>query len=68
MATQQQENQKSPSDAKPSNIKKTSQSPEMALVDDLTEYFSQYAKQRPGMVALWSLGIGFVIGWKLKPW
>jgi hypothetical protein len=35
---------------------------------DLVEYFRQYARQRPEVVALWCLGIGFVLGWKLKPW
>ena len=31
-------------------------------------HFSEYGRQRPGIVALWCLGIGFVLGWKLKPW
>ena len=35
---------------------------------DLVEYFRQYARERPEVVALWCLGIGFVLGWKLKPW
>ena len=35
---------------------------------DLLEYFRQYARQRPEVVALWCLGIGFVLGWKLKIW
>ena len=35
---------------------------------NLVEYFRQYARQRPEVVALWCLGIGFVLGWKLKPW
>lgn len=30
--------------------------------------FRQYAKECPETVTLWALGIGFVIGWKLKPW
>lgn len=28
----------------------------------------QYAKEHPEVVALWSFGIGFILGWKLKPW
>ena len=28
----------------------------------------QYARERPEFVALWTFGIGFVVGWKLKPW
>ena len=35
---------------------------------DLVEYFRQYARERPEVVALWCFGIGFVLGWKLKPW
>ena len=35
---------------------------------DLVEYFRQYARERPEVVALSCLGIGFVLGWKLKPW
>lgn len=35
---------------------------------DLMKYFQQYASERPDVVALWCLGIGFVLGWKLKPW
>jgi hypothetical protein len=35
---------------------------------DLVGYFRQYARERPEVVALWCLGIGFVLGWKLKIW
>ena len=35
---------------------------------DLVEYVRQYARERPEVVALWCLGIGFVLGWKLKMW
>jgi len=35
---------------------------------DLVEYFRQYARERPEVVALWCLGIGFVLGWKMKIW
>jgi hypothetical protein len=28
----------------------------------------EYARERPEVAALWCLGIGFVLGWKLKPW
>ncbi|HAH45049.1 hypothetical protein [Gimesia sp.] len=37
-------------------------------VDDLVEYVSTYAQQNPGTAALWCFGIGFIVGWKLKPW
>jgi hypothetical protein len=32
------------------------------------EHFREYEQDRPDIVALWCLGIGFVLGWKLKPW
>ena len=35
---------------------------------DLVEAFRQYARERPEVLALWCLGIGFVLGWKLKIW
>ncbi len=35
---------------------------------DVVEYFRQYARERPEVVALWCFGIGFALGWKLKPW
>jgi len=35
---------------------------------DVVEYLQQYTRERPAVVALWCFGIGFVLGWKLKPW
>ena len=35
---------------------------------DLIQYFKDYAKAKPESAALWCFGIGFVLGWKLKPW
>jgi hypothetical protein len=40
----------------------------MQPFDDMYKYFQDYARQRPDVVALWCFGIGFVLGWKLKPW
>jgi hypothetical protein len=36
--------------------------------EDLTIYLREYARERPEVVALACFGIGFVLGWKLKPW
>jgi hypothetical protein len=30
--------------------------------------FKAYAKEHPEVLVLWAFGIGFVLGWKLKPW
>ena len=35
---------------------------------DFVTYVTTYAKQHPDVAALWVFGVGFVLGWKLKPW
>lgn len=40
----------------------------VAQCSDLVEFARQYTREKPGVVALWCLGVGFVLGWKLKPW
>lgn len=35
---------------------------------DLADYLKAYARERPEVAALWCVGIGFILGWKLKPW
>jgi ElaB/YqjD/DUF883 family membrane-anchored ribosome-binding protein len=44
----------------------TQQAKEMS--QDVIQYLTDYARERPGTAALWCLGVGFVLGWKLKPW
>lgn len=36
--------------------------------DDLLAYLRDYAREKPDVAALWCFGIGFILGWKLKPW
>jgi hypothetical protein len=36
--------------------------------NDLIEYLKDYAREKPEVTALWCFGIGFILGWKLKPW
>jgi len=36
--------------------------------EDIVQYLTTYAKEKPDVAALWCFGIGFVLGWKLKPW
>jgi hypothetical protein len=38
------------------------------MLDDTLSYLRDYAREKPETAALWCLGIGFVLGWKLKPW
>ncbi|MEX0703692.1 MAG: hypothetical protein WD069_16465 [Planctomycetales bacterium] len=35
---------------------------------DLMEYLEAYTRENPKVVALWCFGLGFILGWKLKPW
>jgi hypothetical protein len=35
---------------------------------DLVEYLRDYAREKPEVAALWCFGVGFILGWKLKPW
>jgi hypothetical protein len=35
---------------------------------DVVQYLREYARENPETTALWCFGIGFILGWKLKPW
>jgi len=39
-----------------------------AMAEDLVSSVKTYAREKPASALLWALGIGFVLGWKLKPW
>ena len=43
-------------------------SDEVEIARDVVDYLKEYAREKPEVVALWCLGIGFILGWKLKPW
>ena len=32
------------------------------------EFLRDYSRERPEVVAMWAFGLGFLLGWKLKPW
>lgn len=36
--------------------------------ESLVQSLREYAAHNPEAAALWCLGVGFVLGWKLKPW
>jgi hypothetical protein len=38
------------------------------ITRDIVEYLTEYAKENPGYAALGCIGVGFVLGWKLKLW
>ena len=37
-------------------------------VDDMMDYLRNYAREEPEIMACVCLGIGFILGWRLKPW
>jgi hypothetical protein len=39
-----------------------------ATIRSTVDYIEDYARAKPLPFALWAFGIGFVLGWKLKPW
>jgi len=41
---------------------------EFGVGRDIVEYLKEYAREKPEVAALWCFGIGFILGWKLKPW
>jgi hypothetical protein len=41
---------------------------QLDLGHDLIDYLKEYAREKPEVAALWCLGIGFILGWKIKPW
>lgn len=57
-----------------SHNRKTAAKPELDLSDemevarDVVDYLKEYAREKPEVAALWCFGIGFILGWKLKPW
>jgi hypothetical protein len=41
---------------------------ELNLIEDLSAYLKQYARERPETVACVCFALGFLLGWRLKPW
>jgi len=35
---------------------------------DLIAHLTEYAEENPSTAALWCFAVGFIVGWKLKPW
>ena len=56
----------------PADMTRAAEFPEMgtfeAMANDALDRMRDYARNNPTSFALWALGIGFVLGWKLKPW
>jgi hypothetical protein len=35
---------------------------------ELADHFKEYAQENPTTCAMWCFVVGFVLGWRLKPW
>jgi ElaB/YqjD/DUF883 family membrane-anchored ribosome-binding protein len=40
----------------------------ISILSDLQSYTREYVHQQPEKAALICIGVGFILGWKLKPW
>ena len=56
----------------PSDLNRAIDFPSMGTVEsftnDVVDHVKDYARENPIGFGLWALGIGFVLGWRLKPW
>jgi hypothetical protein len=56
----------------PTDMTRAAEDPAMGTLDsmahDVIDHLKDYAREHPAAFGLWALGIGFVLGWKLKPW
>ena len=56
----------------PAQLTRAADFPEMGSVEtfanEALDHVKAYAKENPVGFGLWALGIGFVLGWRLKPW
>jgi hypothetical protein len=41
---------------------------ELHPIEDFVTYLREYTRERPEVVALTCFAVGFILGWKLKPW
>jgi hypothetical protein len=57
-----------PAAAEPERPEELAGDTELTAIEAAYECFRAYAREQPGVMALWCLGLGFVLGWKLKPW
>lgn len=41
---------------------------QLSVLADLQCYTRRYVQQQPEKAALLAIAVGFILGWKLKPW
>jgi hypothetical protein len=50
------------------NAGRMSRQSDVRPFDDLLECARTYAREKPETFALACFGVGFILGWRLKPW
>ena len=40
----------------------------MHPLEDVVQYVREYTRERPETVAMACFAVGFILGWRLKPW
>lgn len=61
-------NRSSTANARPREARDVKVESPREISHDVVNYLVDYARDNPGYAALACLGVGFVLGWKLKPW
>jgi len=56
----------------PADMSRAASHPGIGVVDsmahDVLDRLRDYARDHATSFGLWAFGVGFVLGWKLKPW
>jgi hypothetical protein len=56
----------------PADLERACQQPSPGMIEEsareLLDSIDRYVHRKPVSATLWALGIGFFLGWKLKPW
>jgi hypothetical protein len=56
----------------PAEMRRAADHPDLGTIEtmahDTLDSLRRYVREQPETAVLWALGIGFVLGWRLKPW
>jgi ElaB/YqjD/DUF883 family membrane-anchored ribosome-binding protein len=57
----------------PSDMVRAAESPDdqnllESTMHDVVDSLNRYVRDQPVSALLWAFGIGFLLGWRLKPW
>ncbi len=56
----------------PADMARAADFPDMgnleSIANDALDHVKAYARENPVAFGLYALGVGFLLGWKLKPW